>query len=45
MTTGANEDGFHFRHVSIERDITVLKWADLRLVNAGEPCPVCGRRF
>src|SRR5262249_2411276 len=36
MTTGANEDGFHFRHVSIERDIKVTKWADLRTVNAGE---------
>ncbi|MGC3958288.1 MAG: hypothetical protein QM813_10215 [Verrucomicrobiota bacterium] len=23
MTTGANEDGFHFRNVSIERDIKV----------------------
>jgi prolyl-tRNA synthetase len=43
MTTGANEDGFHVRHVSLERDITVTKWADLRLVNAGEPCSVCGK--
>jgi prolyl-tRNA synthetase len=43
MTTGANVDGFHFRHVSMERDITVTKWADLRLVNAGEPCPLCGK--
>jgi prolyl-tRNA synthetase len=43
MTTGANEDGFHFRNVSIERDISVGHWADLRLVQAGEPCPVCGQ--
>jgi prolyl-tRNA synthetase len=43
MTTGANEDGFHLRHVSIERDIQVKEWADLRIVQAGEPCPVCGR--
>ncbi|MDX1950698.1 MAG: proline--tRNA ligase [Verrucomicrobiota bacterium] len=42
MTTGANEDGFHLRNVSIERDIKVEKWADFRLVAAGEPCPVCG---
>ncbi len=41
MTTGANEDGFHFRNVSIERDIKVQKWADLRLVAKGEPCPTC----
>src|SRR4051812_44399286 len=43
MTTGANEDGFHYRSVSIERDIQVTKWADLRIVNAGEPCAKCGK--
>ncbi|HXT10049.1 MAG TPA: proline--tRNA ligase [Candidatus Angelobacter sp.] len=43
MTTGANEDGFHFRNVSIERDIQVKKWADLRTVTVGEPCVKCGK--
>lgn len=43
MTTGANEDGFHLHHVSIERDLQVKEWADLRTVQTGEPCPVCGR--
>jgi prolyl-tRNA synthetase len=43
MTTGANEDGFHLRNVSIERDIKVTHWADLRTVRAGEPCPRCGQ--
>src|ERR1043166_5619522 len=43
MTTGANEDGFHLRNVSLERDIKVTQWADLRLVQAGEPCPICGQ--
>lgn len=43
MTTGANEDGFHFRNVSIERDIQVTKWVDLRTVAAGEPCAKCGK--
>src|SRR5262249_40321789 len=42
MTTGANEDGFHFRNVSIARDIAVKQWADLRTVTAGEPCAKCG---
>lgn len=36
MTTGANEDGFHLRHVDIARDIQVSRWADLRTVRAGE---------
>src|SRR6185369_6520031 len=43
MTTGANEDGFHLRNVSIERDIVVTHWTDLRLVQPGEPCPKCGQ--
>jgi len=43
MTTGANADGFHLRHVAIGRDIQVAHWADLRLVRAGEACPKCGK--
>src|SRR6266581_254181 len=43
LTTGANEDGFHLRHVSLERDIAVKQWADFRLVRAGEPCANCAR--
>jgi prolyl-tRNA synthetase len=43
MTTGANEDGFHLRNVSIERDIQISQWADLRTVTVGEPCMKCGK--
>ena len=43
MTTGANEDGFHFRNVSIERDIKVTQWYDLRTVTVGEPCAKCSK--
>jgi prolyl-tRNA synthetase len=43
MTTGANEDGFHLRNVSLDRDIQVNAWHDLRTVQAGEPCPNCGK--
>jgi len=43
MTTGANEDGFHLRNVSIERDIKVSEWHDLRTVTTGEPCVKCGK--
>jgi prolyl-tRNA synthetase len=43
MTTGANENGFHFRDVSIERDIKVTQWFDLRTVTPGEPCVKCGK--
>ncbi len=43
MTTGANEDGFHLRDVSMERDIQVTEWHDLRTVTAGEPCAKCAK--
>lgn len=43
MVTGANEDGFHFQNVSVDRDIKPDKWADLRTVSAGEPCVKCGK--
>jgi len=41
MTTGANEDDWHYTGVSVERDIAVDEWADLREVSAGEACPMC----
>jgi len=42
LTTGANEDDWHFTGVSVERDIAVDQWANLREVKAGEACPACG---
>jgi prolyl-tRNA synthetase len=41
MTTGANKDDHHLRGVDIARDILVDRWADLRTVASGEPCPRC----
>ncbi len=43
MTTGATDDGFHLKNVSIERDIKVTAWFDLRTVTAGEPCVKCAK--
>ncbi len=42
LVTGANEDDYHFRGVSMARDIDVADWADLRAVVSGEACPQCG---
>jgi len=42
MTTGANEDDWHWRGVDIARDIRVDEWADLREVSTGEACSNCG---
>jgi prolyl-tRNA synthetase len=41
LTTGANEDDWHWRGVDIERDVNVSEWVDLREVSAGEHCPKC----
>jgi prolyl-tRNA synthetase len=45
MVTGANVDDRHLRGVDVDRDIRVERWADLREVTAGEPCPVCGHEL
>jgi prolyl-tRNA synthetase len=42
MVTGANTDDVHVRGVDVARDIAVGRWADLRVVEAGEPCIRCG---
>jgi len=41
MVTGANTDDVHVRGVDVARDIAVGRWADLRVVEAGEPCVRC----
>jgi prolyl-tRNA synthetase family II len=43
MFTGANRDDLHLAGVDVDRDIQGVRWADLREVTAGEPCPVCGQ--
>jgi prolyl-tRNA synthetase len=45
MVTGANEDDWHLRGVSVERDIDVKSWVDIREVQDGESCVECGGRL
>jgi prolyl-tRNA synthetase len=42
VTTGANQDDWHLSGVSVERDIDVGEWADLRAVVTGDACVNCG---
>lgn len=42
MTTGANEDDWHYKGVDVARDIDVAQWVDLREVTDGEACVQCG---
>jgi prolyl-tRNA synthetase len=43
MTTGANENDFHLRHVEVARDLAEVHWADLRNALAGDACARCGK--
>ena len=43
MVTGANNDGFHLKNVSVARDLAHAKPVDLRSITAGEGCPTCGK--
>ena len=39
---GANETDYHFIGVNYGRDFTANAVADIRLIENGDPCPVCG---
>ncbi len=40
--TGANKTDYHFKNVNPKRDFQPDIVADIRMVQAGEPCPRCG---
>lgn len=44
LTIGANEEGMHFINFDFERDYDLSKAiiADIRMVQAGDPCPITG---
>lgn len=39
---GANKEGYHLVNVNPGRDFTPTYVADIRLIDAGDPCPHCG---
>ncbi len=43
VVVGANKEGFHLQHVSLERDAKVLAYEDLVTVVEGDACPKCGK--
>lgn len=40
--TGGNEDDVHLKNVSLERDVQVSQFSDLRTITLDDPCPHCG---
>ena len=43
MVCGANEKDFHYTGVCEGRDFKADKVVDLKLLQAGDPCPCCGK--
>lgn len=41
MIVGGNKLDYHYVNANIDRDFKVTKVADLRMIEAGEPCPKC----
>jgi prolyl-tRNA synthetase len=42
MVSGANEDDYHYKGISLDRDAEVSLYDDLRTVQQDDPCPRCG---
>ena len=40
---GANDTGYHYKNVNVNRDFTPTKVADIRVIATGDKCPVCGK--
>lgn len=42
---GANETGYHYTGVNYGRDFTSDDICDIRMIQKGDPCPVCGAKI
>jgi prolyl-tRNA synthetase len=42
FVSGANRPDYHVKNVNVPRDFAPGEWADLALIEAGDPCPHCG---
>ena len=40
---GANDTGYHYKNVNINRDFTPSQIADIRVITDGDKCPKCGK--
>ncbi len=42
FVSGANRPDYHIRNVNVPRDFAPGEWANLALIEPGDPCPHCG---
>ncbi len=40
---GANDTGYHYKNVNINKDFTPFVVADIRVITDGDKCPKCGK--
>ncbi len=45
FVVGANETGFHYQNVNIDKDFTPSIVKDIRNIIAGDECPKCGKKI
>ncbi len=45
LLTGANEEGFHVKNMTVSRDMPQAEVADVALVKDGDICPTCGQKL
>ena len=45
LTTGANENDYHFTGIEINRDFSIDDFVDIRNVESGDRCIVCGEKL
>jgi prolyl-tRNA synthetase len=43
LYSGANKNDYHIGGIDLKRDVPNVEYADLRIVEAGEPCPNCSK--
>jgi prolyl-tRNA synthetase len=45
LYSGANKNDYHIGGIDLKRDVKILEYSDLRIVQTGEPCPRCGKEI
>lgn len=44
IVAGANKEGYHFNHISMERDVPQAVYGDYAKIQEGSICPKCGKK-
>ena len=45
LFSGANKNDYHIGGIDLKRDVTIVEYSDLRIVESGEDCPNCDNKL